>query len=161
LTANDFDNVFGSAARPTSFAQRVGKAEPAAPGDEAKVATIGSGAYKPYGFLPTGTINETCEVVRWIEGTEIPEGLEFQYRFLMQVGFVGEEQLKLFLPDCIVVIEGQHLRDLRQKLARRQTTFVQQYSARVWPNARPQGEPIVESIDIVRPEPSTAFGKNS
>ena len=52
----------------------------------------------------------------------------------MQVGYVGEEQLKLFLPDCIVVIEGQHLRDLRKKLARHQCTFIQQYSPCIWPN---------------------------
>jgi hypothetical protein len=55
------------------------------------------------------------------------------------------------LPDCIVVIDGKHLRDLRKKLARRQCTFIQQYSARVWPNAKPQGEAIVEKIEVLRP----------
>lgn len=157
MSGDDFSKAFGSTPPPPSFAQRVGKADAAPDGE----AAIGSGAYKPYGFLPTGTINETCEVVRWIEGTEIPEGIEFQYRFLMQVGFVGEEQLKLFLPECIVVIEGQYLRDLRKKLTRRQATFIQQYSTRVWPNARPRGEPIIEKIEVVRPEPPATFGKNS
>ena len=147
MTANDFDRAFGTKARPTSFAQRVGKPE-AAPSAE---ASVGSKAYKPYGFLPAGTINETCEIVRWIEGTEVSEGIEFQYRFLMQVGFVGEEQLRLFLPDCIVIIEGERLGDLRKKLARRQCHFVQQYSSKVWPNGKPKGEPVIERIEIVRP----------
>jgi hypothetical protein len=105
LSANDFDQVFG----PTkpSFAAKLGRAEPAPTNGEAKDESTAGAQYKPYGFLPTGTINETCEVVRWIEGTEIPEGIDLQYRFLMQVGFVGDEQLRLFLPDCIVVIDGR------------------------------------------------------
>jgi len=70
----------------------------------------------------------------------------------MQVGFVGEEQLKLFLPDCIVVIDGKHLSDLRKKLARRQVTFISQFNSRIWRNARPQGEPIVEAIQVIRPK---------
>jgi hypothetical protein len=145
LTASDFDKVFGQA-RPASFAQRVGK-EAGANGE----AFAGTGEYKPYGFLPTGTVNETCEIVRWVEGTEIPEGIDFQYRFLMQVGFVGEEQLKLFLPDCIVVIEGHNLRDLRKKLARRQVTFVQQYTARIWPKKPLKGEAVINAITVARP----------
>ena len=158
MSADDFDTAFGTTPRPPSFAQRVGKADAHATNGEAKETDVGTGAYKPYGFLPTGTINETCEVVRWIEGTEVPEGMDFQYRFLMQVGFVGEEQLRLFLPDCIVVIEGHHLRDLRRKLARRQATFIQQWSPRVW-NARPaKGEPIVERIEVVRPTAESSDG---
>lgn len=148
MTGNDFDQAFGASARPTNFAQRVGKADPLGE----TPTTVGTGAYKPYGFIPAGTINETCEVVRWMEGTEIAEGIEFQYRFLMQVGFVGEEQLKLFLPDCIVVIDGKHLGDLRKKIARRQCTFIQQFSARVWRNKAPQGEPIIEKIQVIRPQ---------
>ncbi len=147
MTGSDFDQAFGNAQRPTNFAQRLGKAEPLGESQ----TTVGSGAYKPYGFIPAGTVNETCEVVRWMDGTEVTEGIEFQYRFLMQVGFVGEEQLKLFLPDCIVVIDGKHLGDLRKKLARRQCTFIQQFSPGVWPNLRPQGETIIEKIQLVRP----------
>lgn len=146
MTANDFDKAFGSNDRSTSFANRVGK--PEANGE----TFVGSGPYKAFGFLPSGTINETCEIVRWVDGTEIPEGIDFQYRFLMQVGFVGEEQLKLFLPDCIVVIDGRNLRDLRKKLARRQVTFVQQYSAKAWPKAPPKGEPRIDCIALVRPK---------
>jgi len=162
LTGDDFNEVFGSKPKPPSFAERVGKADPpaaaAAGGDETKA---GSGLYKPYGFLPTGNVGETCDVQRWLEKTEIAEGIEFQYRFLMQIGYVGEEQLKLFLPDCIVVIEGMYLRDLRKKLARRQVTFIQQYSAKVWPTPPPKGEPIIENIEVVRPDPVVTLGKNS
>ena len=159
MSANDFDQVFG----PTkpSFAAKLGRAEPAPMNGEAKDESTAGAQYKPYGFLPTGTINETCEVVRWIEGTEIQEGIDLQYRFLMQVGFVGDEQLRLFLPDCIVVIDGQHLRSLRKKLARRQVTFIQQYNARVWPVSPLKGETIVGKIEIVRPEPNPVHGKNS
>lgn len=146
MTGSDFDQAFGTTQRPTNFAQRLGKPEPLGESQ----TTVGTGAYKPYGFMPNG-ITETCEVVRWMEGTEVAEGIEFQYRFLMQVGFVGEEQLKLFLPDCIVVIDGKHLGDLRKKLARRQCTFIQQFSSRVWPKLRPHGEPLIETIQIVRP----------
>jgi hypothetical protein len=150
LSANDFDQVFG----PTkpSFAAKLGRAEPAPPNGKAKDESTAGAQYKPYGFLPTGTINETCEVVRWIEGTEIPEGVDCAYRFLTAIGFTGEEQLRLFFPDFFVVIEGQHLRDLRKKLARRQVTFIQQYNARVWRDSPRQGEPIIEKIKVVRPD---------
>jgi len=149
LSTDDFREVFGdrSGERP-SFAQRVGRPDPGAPQQSEGVA--GSGAYKPYGFMPA-SVGECCDVQRWLDGTQIAEGIEFQYRFLIQVGYVGEEQIKLFLPDCIVVIEGKGLRELRKKLARRQATFIQQYSALVWP-APPPGEPIITSIAVVRPE---------
>lgn len=146
MTGSDFDQAFGNAQRPTNFAQRLGKAEPLGENQ----TTVGTGAYKPYGFKPNG-MTEICEVVRWMDGTEIAEGVDFQYRFLLRVGFVGEEQLKLFLPDCIVVIDGKHLGDLRKKLGRRQCTFIQQFSARVWPKLRPQGETIIEKIQLVLP----------
>jgi hypothetical protein len=159
LSGDDFNKVFGT--KPPTFAERVGKAEPQPALGEPNGETAGSGAYKPYGFLPTGTINETCDVQRWLEKTEIAEGIEFQYRFLMQIGYVGEEQLRLFLPDCIVVIEGMYLRDLRKKLARRQVTFIQQYSSKVWPTPPPKGEPLVEKIEVVRPDPAKPYGRNS
>ena len=156
MSDSDFDQVFGKPTPRPGFAARIAGTDAPAINGEPKGETVGSGDYKPYGFLPTGTINETCEVVRWIEGTEIQEGIEFQYRFLMQVEFVGEEQLKLFLPDCIVVIDGKHLRDLRKKLTRRQVTFIQQYNARVWQGAKRQGEPIIEKIEVVRPSETHA-----
>lgn len=154
MSTDDFNEVFGGGPheRP-SFLQRTGRADILPP--EPPNALVGTGPYRPYGFMPAGT-NEGCDVQRWVDGTETPEGIEFQYRFLMQIGYVGEEQIKLFLPDCIVVIEGQHLRELRKKLARRQVTFIQQYTPQVWP-APPRGEPIVTSIAVVRPEPAPPF----
>ena len=44
------------------------------------------------------------------------------------------------------------MRDLRKKLARRQVTFIQQYSARVWPQPPREGEPVVTAVDVMRPE---------
>ncbi|MBI1262758.1 MAG: hypothetical protein GC184_13650 [Rhizobiales bacterium] len=158
MTASDFDRTTG-APKP-SFAERLGRAEPPPANGEAPEASAGTGPYRAFGFLPTGNVGETCEVTRWIEGTEIPEGIEFQYRFLMQVGYVGDEQLRLFLPDCIVVIEGRNLRELRKKLARRRATFVQQYSRKVWPEVPPNGETVVEKIEVVRPEPVRLYRRS-
>jgi hypothetical protein len=152
MSGDDFTRVFGT--KPVgrgAFAAHVASTA-VQQRREGKAEAVETAAYKPYGVLPTDSITETCEVVRWIEGTEIPEGIDFPYRFLIQVGFVGEEQLKLFLPDCIVVIEGRNLRDLRKKLARRQVTFIQQWSPRVWPAVPPAGEPVVEKIAVARPE---------
>lgn len=164
MTDDDFDRVFGSRTpNAPTFADRVtrgeafgGRAEPkpaaSVPTGDPKEGTAGSGPYKPYGFLPTAHIGESCDVQRWLDSTEIAEGIEFQYRFLMQIGYVGEEQIRLFLPDCIVVIEGKRLRDLRKKLARRQVTFIQQFNPRVWPGSPPANEPLIERIEVVRPE---------
>jgi hypothetical protein len=151
LSAKDFDEAFGGA--PSA---RI------AVGEKTKEAKAGSGTYKPYGFLPSGNIGETCEVQRWLDASEVPEGVEFQYRFLMRTGFTGEEHLRLYLPDCIIVIEGRHLRELRKLLARRQVTFIQQYSRRVWPQEPPKGEPVVTRIEVVHPgqEGSIAKGRN-
>lgn len=157
-TEDDFDRVFGGRTpNMPGFAQRVGRASSdpvTAPPLEPKESLVGVGPYKPYGFLPAANLGETCDVQRWLDGTEVAEGIEFQYRFLMQIGYVGEEQIKLFLPDCIIVIEGRQLRDLRKKLARRQVTFIQQFNPRVWPSNAEAGS-LVECIDIVRPERGT------
>ena len=147
--SDEFDQVFG--ARRPSFAERVGREPSPDPQPTPPEGAVSSEPYKPYGFLPTGNVGESCDVQRWIENTEIAEGIEFQYRFLMQIGYVGEEQLKLFLPDCIVVIEGRFLRELRKKLARRMVTFIQQYNPRIW--AMPgNGEMVITRIDVVRPD---------
>jgi hypothetical protein len=161
LTGDDFNDVFGGKPKPPSFAERVAKPDAPAAGGEAGEASVGSGPYKPYGYLPSGNIGLTCDAQRWLEKTEIAEGTEFQYRFLMRVDYVGEEQIKLFLPDCIVVIEGMYLKDLRRKLARRQVTFIQQYPPKVWPTPPPKGEPVIENISVVRPDPVVTVGKNS
>lgn len=137
--------------RPQSFAERIsGQQEVPAPAPSAEATD--TAIYRPYGFLPIGTINETCDVQRWMDGTQTPEGLEFQYRFLLQIGYVGEELIKLFLPDCVVVIEGQNLRDLRKKLARRQITFIQQFSSKVWLSRPAVADAIVEQVCVLRSE---------
>jgi hypothetical protein len=152
LSAKDFDEAFGG--KPSA---RITVGEQAPPSKEAKA---GSGIYKPYGYLPAGNIGETCEVQRWLDATEVAEGTEFQYRFLMRVGFVGEEHLRLYLTDCMIVIEGQQLRELRKLLARRQVTFIQQYSRRVWPQEPPKGEPMVTRVEIMRPDQEVTAAKS-
>jgi hypothetical protein len=151
LSANDFEQTATAVAKQISFTERLGRSDTKQEVAEAKEPAAGIGPYKPYGFLPTGNVGETCEVSRWIEGTDIPEGIEFQYRFLMQVGYVGEDQLKLYLPECIVVVDGSNLRDLRKKIARRQCTFIQQYSSRVWAPAPSKDETLIEKITIMKP----------
>jgi len=118
-----------------------------------------AGAYRAFGFLPSG-IGESCDIQRWVDGTEIPVGLEVQYRFLLSIAYTGEEELKLYLPECIVVITGANLRELRKKLARRQCTFIMQYSPNVWPEAPSRGEPVIDAIEILRPDPNAPYGRN-
>jgi hypothetical protein len=153
LTTDAFDRAFGSVsstrAGGMTFAERLGRAD--ARPSEATEQVAGTGQYKPYGYLPTNSIGETCDVQRWLDGTEVAEGVEFQYRFLMQTGYVGEEQIRLFLPDCIILIEGRNLRELRKKLARRQVTFIQQYSPKVWPEQPMPGEAFISRIQVLRP----------
>ncbi len=158
---DDIDALFGGRTPPrTSFIDRVTR--PAAPPPEtsapmpmpaAEPAELeaGSGPYKPYGFLPTNTVGEVCEVRSWVVGTDLPQGIVFQYRFLMQVGYIGDETLKLSFPDSVVLIEGKRLTDLRQKLSRRMASFIQQYHPKIW-SAPPTGETLVERIEIVRPD---------
>jgi hypothetical protein len=78
----------------------------------------------------------------------------------MRVGFVGEEHLRLYLTDCIIVIEGKQLRELRKLLARRQVTYIQQYSPRVWPKEPPKGETIVTRIEVLRPDQEASASKS-
>lgn len=151
MSDSDFDRAFGGNGAPR-FAERVGRATSA----EVSADTPEGGIYRAFGQLATGDVSETCDVRRWLDGTDMPEGIEFQYRFLTQIAYVGEEEIRLFLPDCIIVIAGKRLRDLRKKLARRQVSFMQQFSARVWPSAPSTGEPMIDSIKVIRPgvEPS-------
>jgi hypothetical protein len=134
--------------RPESFAERLNKVVLAETRDQ---TAVGSGLYKPYGYMPSG-VGESCDIQRWIEGTEKPTGVEVFYKFLIQLGYVGEEQIKLYFPDAIIILDGSNLLELRKKLARRQITFIQQWSSRVWPDLPPKGEPVIASIKIVRLE---------
>lgn len=147
--SDEFDQVFGRGAPPITFSERVGRPSPS----PAEPATDGGAhaGYRAFGALATDGVGETCDVRRWVKGTDVPEGLEFPYRLLMQVSYVGDEQLRLMLPDCIIVVEGRGLTALRQKLARRQATFVQQWHPAIWPMPA-EGEAWIEQIQIIRPE---------
>jgi hypothetical protein len=155
--SDDVDAMFGG--RRPSFTDRLTRGQFPGPQENAPPTAATNpielapddGAYKPYGFLPANTVGEVCEVRGWVPGTDVPQGIVFQYRFLMQVGFVGDEMLKLMLPDCIVVIEGKHLTDLRHKLSRRMVTFIQQYHGGRWPSS-PNGNALVERIEVLRPD---------
>lgn len=167
MTGDDFDSVFGrgSAPRP-NFTERVargeafgGREDPRhAMATEAASTTPVPGVYKAFGFMPAGNINHGCEVRRWMDATEIPEGLVFPYRLLMQIGFTGDDELRLMLPDTIIVITGRHLGPLRLALMRQQVTFIQQWNRRVWTTAGTAGETVVERIEVVRPGKTSDAG---
>lgn len=160
MSGSEFEKTANAVAS-QSFASRLGRSE-APTASEPKQETAGSGPYKPFGFLPTNGVGETCDIQGWMENSDTPQGVELQYRFLLQIEYVGEEQIKLYLPDCIVVIDGMYLRDLRKKLARRQVTFIQQYSPRVWPQAPGKCETFIEKISVMRPsQQEHTRGRNS
>jgi hypothetical protein len=160
MSDNDFDSVFGRrpAGRP-GFSERVtqgqafgGRHDPiAAMAMEAASTAPTPGVYKPFGFIPAGTINQSCEVRSWMDATQIADGVVFFYRLLMQIGFTADSELRLMLPDTIIVLTGRHLEPLRQSLMRQQATYIQEYSRRVWPAAVPESETVVERIEILRP----------
>ncbi len=161
MTGRDFDKTVAAVATQT-FTERLGRGQPLPPQTTPSVATPApSGAYRAYGAMAAEGIAETCDIQGWMENTTLATGIEVQYRFLMSIGYVGEEQLKLFLPECIVVTDGMYLRELRKKLVRRQVTFICQFSPKVWKTAPPKGEPVIERISIVRPEPDARRGRNS
>jgi hypothetical protein len=149
LTDDTYDDVFGGRrdSPHTDFRERL-RGESRAP-DQPAETSVGSGDYKAFGFMPTSAIGETCDLRWWIDGTDQAEGLEFAYRFMLKIGYIGEREIRIYLPDTIVVIAGQNLFDLRKKLARRQCTFVQQWSPRVWKPAL-RDEASVDRIDVLR-----------
>ncbi len=151
MTGKDFDRTADAVAKQISFTERLGRSEAEPQATVASEESVRDSAYRAYGCFPSDKIGETCDIQGWLENSDVAQGIEIQYRFLMQVAYVGEEQLRLFLPDAIVLIEGANLRDLRKKLARRQVTFIQQYSTRIWNAAPVKGEPIVEKIEVIRP----------
>lgn len=121
---------------------------PGAPEPAAHEAAVGSGPYKPYGYTPADDL-ETCDVSWWLKG-EIPQGQEIQYRFLVRVGYLGDDQLHLMLTDCILHLEGRNLTDLRKRLARRRVTFIRAFNPKLWPAPKPD-EPFIERITLLYP----------
>ncbi len=158
--SDDFDQVFGRRpeARPR-FTERVvqsqafgGRADPvAAMALEAATENTPPGLYKAYGFIPSGTVNQSCEIRSWVDGTDVADGVVFFYRLLMQIGFTGTNELKLMLPDSIVVLTGRNLEPLRLALTRQLATYIQQYSKRIWPAPVPGVDTMIERIEIIRP----------
>ncbi len=147
MTDRDFERAFGAKLPQTPFVERTTRSNPANDDEEAALCK----SYKAYGFLPTNTVGETCDIRRWIDGTDIAVGVECQYRFLLRVAYSGDTDLRLFFPDFAIVVRGQNLRELRRKLARRQVTFVQQYSPRIWPEGPELGQPLVEALHLTYP----------
>lgn len=160
MTDSDFDQVFGRRAEPRkSFAERVagpaafgGRNDPvAAMALEAASEQVAPGTYKAFGHMPSGGhLNQSCEVRSWMDGTDVPDGVVFFYRLLMQIAFTGTNELRLMLPDSIVVLTGQNLEPLRQALTRQLATYIQQYSKKVWPTPAAPGETVIERIEIIR-----------
>jgi hypothetical protein len=158
--SDDFDQVFGG--RPqtrASFAERVGQAQPFG-GRNDLVAGMAlesaseqpvPGVYKAFGFIPAGQHNQSCEVRSWVIGTDVPDGVVFFYRLLMQIGYTGTSELKLMLPDSIIVLTGRNLEPLRQALTRQLATYIQQHSKRVWSAPVGLDETLIERIEIIRP----------
>ncbi|KDP95302.1 hypothetical protein ER13_04025 [Brevundimonas sp. EAKA] len=157
MTDDAFDRVFGSTPRRPSFTEKVARGEAFggqidprhAMAVEAASVAPAPGEYRAFGFLPAGNVNLSCEVRWWMEGTIVPEGLAFPYRLLMEVGFSGEDTLRLRLPDKVIEITGRRLEPLRQALMRQQVTFLQQWTSLVWP-AKPTDVAVIKRILVAR-----------
>lgn len=158
MTDDPFDDVFGRRpSRQPNFTERVargevfgGRFDPAAAMDvEASSTDPTPGAYRAFGYLPAGNINPACDVRRWIDGTEVPEGRVFFYRLLIEIGYSDTDQLQIMLPHTMIVLGGDNLEPLREPLKRGQITFLQQWSKRVWRAAPAAGEPIIRSIEFL------------
>lgn len=134
---------------PGGWAQRVGgDGRPADPPPSEMARSTEDGRYRAYGVTPTDEL-EGCDIGWWL-GHDTPQGQEVQYRFVVRIGYVGDEQITLFLTDAMIVIEGRHLRDLRKRLSRRRVTFIQAFHPGFWPKPS-EGEPVVEKVRILYP----------
>lgn len=156
---DEFDRLFGKS--PTSHAERV-RPDEQRKGHEApdkKEVLVGSTDYHPYGYRPGGAPD--CDIQSWHKlRRDLPEGMSIDYRLLLRIGYGGMEVsgdamfLRLFLPDCIVQIEGLHLHELRQKLRRREVSFIQEFSEMVFgmnASQLPAGEPVITKVWIGDP----------
>ncbi|WP_226584361.1 hypothetical protein [Acuticoccus sediminis] len=119
-----------------------------------KEVLAGSTDYHPYGYMPGGA--QDCDVQGWNPlRVDMPEGVVFDYRLLLRIGYgaldLANEAmfLRLFLPECIINIEGRYLHDLKARLRRREVSFIQEFSPLVFrmPESRlPRGEPVITKI---------------
>jgi hypothetical protein len=117
---------------------------------EAATEKLEHAVYKAFGFIPAGTVNQSCEVRTWVDGTDVPDGVVFFYRLLMQIAFTSTTELRLMLPDTIIVLTGQNLEPLRLSLTRQHATYIQQFSKRVWRTPLEFGEAVIDKIEIIR-----------
>jgi hypothetical protein len=159
MSDREFDQVFGRRPEPrTSFAERVGQGQAfggrndpvAAMALEAASEQAAPGIYKAFGFIPAGQHNQSCEVRSWVDGTDVVDGMTFFYRLLMSIKFTGTDELRLMLPDNIVVLTGRNLEPLRLALTRQLATYIQQHSKRIWTVPSGVGETLIERIEIIR-----------
>ena len=160
MSDREFDQLFGRRAESSlTFAERVshgqafgGRNDPVtAMRSQAASEQPAADVYKAYGFIPAGTINQSCEVRKWVDGTDVPDGVVFFYRLLMQIAFTGTNELRLMLPDSIIVLTGRNFEPLRQALTRQLATYIQQFSKRVWLAPTALDETTIDRIEIVRP----------
>lgn len=158
---DEFRRAFGvePPARP-SHAERVDPARSDAEREplsrEKKEVLVGATDYHPYGYMPGGA--QDCDVQAWNPlRADMPEGVVFDYRLLLRIGYgaldLSNETmfLRLFLPECIINIEGRYLHDLKARLRRREVSFMQEFSPMVYqmPASRlPAGEPVITKIII-------------
>ena len=153
---DDLDSVFG---RKPNFTERFASAK--APPPEAPAPESAEVGYKAYGTLTNASLASMCDIGMWMDGTTIPVGSKFPYHLLMEIAYVGSEELRLYFPDKIVVIEGRHLNDLAEKLSRRLISSIQQFNASIWTRF-PADRPIITYIKIVRSADGMGTGqKNS
>lgn len=157
MTGDPFESMFGRPGAKTRFQERVARGEPfggrndPAAGMAAEAASLAPepGVYRAFGQMPNGNINHACEVRRWLDGTEVPEGRVFFHRLLLGISFSGDDELRLMLPDTVIVLTGQHLDPLRQALTRGQAAFIQQWSGKVWRASPAVGETVVKSVEFL------------
>ena len=87
----------------------------------------------------------------WVDGTDVPDGVVFFYRLLMEIAFTGTDELRLKLPDSIIVLKGRNLEPLRLALTRHLATYIQQFSRKVCAAPLDPTETVIELIEIIRP----------
>lgn len=128
----------------SSWAGRTGKTMPPIGSVEEDAH---DGRYRAFGVIPTDDL-DACSVSWWLTA-EVAQGQDFQYRYLLRVGYIGDTTLHLFLTDCVIHIEGRNLTELRKKLSRQKVSFIQAFNPGIW--AKPEcSEPYIDTIAILQ-----------
>ena len=145
--SDDIDELFGRTSR-GSFVERYAPPKvPQAPENQPVVLTD---EYRAFGTTPSGQPEEVCVLRRWLDGTNIPSSTVFKNRFLMRTDLIGDDEIRLLLVDCIVVLTGRGFtEEICQRFTSGAITYAQQFNCHMW-RASPQNSPVVEKIDIVK-----------